>query len=43
MPSGSLEGIRLSKNRYAKIDTLILSIGIRLKVVRKAKGYYTKY
>jgi hypothetical protein len=27
----------------AKIDALILSIGRRLKAVRKAKGYYTKY
>jgi transposase len=27
----------------AKIDALILSMGRRLKAVRKAKGYYTKY
>jgi hypothetical protein len=27
----------------SKIDTLILSMGTGLEVVRKAKGYYTKY
>jgi hypothetical protein len=27
----------------SKIDALILSMGRRLKAVRKAKGYYTKY
>jgi transposase len=27
----------------SKIDSLILSMGRRLKAVRKAKGYYTKY
>lgn len=27
----------------SKIDALILSMGRRLKAVRRAKGYYTKY
>jgi hypothetical protein len=27
----------------SKIDTLILSIGRRLKAIRGAKGYYIKY
>ena len=38
MPSRSLEGIRISKDRYANIK-----LGICLKVVYKAKRYYTKY